>query len=257
MRDSKHNSESSEEIEIDIRDVFKVLRKWSKLIILITLLTTLAAGLISIYYLKPVYQAKTLLMVTVASDKLQVSTNQVTRTDPNTGVVTAPMPVLTMNTYLGQLKSEVVMSRVITSLNLPDQTTDKLSAMIEANIVKDSNLIEVKVNNIDPQLAAIIANTLSEEYLHLMKEFMFSSVVVISPANIPTIPVKPSKKLNVAIGFVLGLMVSILVAFLLDYLDNTLKTAEDINRELDLPVLGLIPFKTESNSRQSTYGGSI
>jgi len=257
VSNTKRNSDhAEEEIEIDLRKILKVLRKWSKLIIMITLLTTLASGLISYYYLKPVYQAKTLLMVTVASDKLQVTTNPLTRTDPTTGAATAPMPVLTMNTYLGQLKSEVVISRVITALNLSNQSGDSLSKNIEASIVQDSNLIEVKVKHTDPILAANIANTLSAEYLDLMKNFMFSSVVVISPANIPVNPVKPNKPLNIAVAFVLGLMISTPLAFLLEYLDDTLKTPEDISRELDLPVLGLIPIKTTSNTRQSNYGGS-
>jgi chromosome segregation ATPase len=82
-----------------------------------------------------------------------------------------------------------------------------------------------------------------------------TSVVVISEANTNTSPVKPNKKLNVAIALVLGLMLFTLLAFILEYLDNTLKSPDDISRELDLPVLGIIPLKTENNSRSSSYGG--
>jgi capsular polysaccharide biosynthesis protein len=261
LSDIKHSPDPAEdEIEIDLRQILKVLRKWRKLIILITLFSSLGAGLVSYYVLQPVYQAKALLMVTVASDKLQVQTGLTQQVSPNgkdtVTTNTAPMPVLTMNTYLGQMQSEALMKRVLAALNLPNQTIASMSSMIEASIVKDSNLIEIKVNNTDPELACTIANTVSSEYLELMKEFMFSSVVVISPANVPTSPIKPNKQLNVAIAFVLGLMFSILLAFLLEYLDNTLKTPDDISRELDLPVLGLIPVRTESNTRQSSYGGS-
>lgn len=258
MSDLKRSSDQpDDEIVIDLRQNIKVLRKWSKMIIAITMLTTLASGIISVYFLQPVYQAKTLLMVTVASEKLQVTTNSVTRTDPATGATSTAMPVLTMNTYLGQLESEVVMSRVITALNLSDQTINSLSSKIEASIVKDSNLIEVKVNQTDPVMAARIANTLSTEYLQLMKEFMFSSVVVISPANVPTKPVKPNKTLNVTIAFILGLILSVMLAFLLEYMDNTLKSPEDISRELEIPLLGLIPIATKNNTKQSNYGGRI
>lgn len=255
MTDTKCSKDRPEE-DVDLRKAFKVLLKRSTLIILITLLFTLASGLISIYLVKPVYQAETLLMVTVASDKLQdVANLQEAQNNQNIG--SANTPVLTMKTYLGQLKSEIVMKRVITSLNLSDQTIASLNQIVDASVVADSNLIEVKVNDTDPFMAASIANAVSDEYLGLIKELMFSSVVVISPANIPTAPVKPNVKLNIAIAFILGIMLSVLLAFFLEYMDNTLKTAEDINRELDLTLLGLIPVRTNSNTKQSRYGGSI
>jgi len=258
LTDTNHSSYSDEEeIEIDLRHILKVLKKWSKLIIATTLLAALAAGLMSTYVLQPVYQAKTLLMVTVASEKLQTTINpQLNQNQDSEVSPLTPMPVLTMNTYLGQLKSEATMKRALDNLKIPGQTIGGLSSLVEASIVKDSNLIELKVKHTDPVLAAAIANTVSNEYLELMKEFMFSSVVVISSANVPTSPVEPNKQMNIAIAFILGLMLSTLLAFLLEYLDNTLKTPEDISRELDAPVLGIIPFKSDHNTRQSRYGGN-
>ncbi len=228
--------------EIDLQTFIQVLKKWRVLIVAVTLATIVLVGLVTHYMIKPVYQAKTLLMVTVASEKLQVSSSTVNRTDPTTGT-TALMPVLTMNTYLGQLKSEATMKRVVASLGLPETSIGSISKRIEATIVKDSNLIEVKVSHTNPEMALNIANAVSVQYLELMREFMFSSVVVISPANLPVAPVYPSIKLNLIVALMLGLMLSILLAFILDFLDNTIKTVDDVNRVLDLPVLGLIPSK--------------
>ncbi len=256
MRDAPHSSYPNErKTNMDLRLVLKILRKWSKLIICITLLAAIAAGLLSTFVLKPVYQAKTLMMVTVASEKLEVN-RQVIQTEENGVNIKAPMPVLTMNTYLGQLESEELMKRIITRLNLTNQTINSLSAMIDASIVKDSNLIDVKVRHTDPVMARNIANALSEEYLKLMEQFMFSSVVVISPANIPTAPIKPNIMLNIALSFMLGLILSIFLAILLEYLDNTLKTAEDVENALHVPVLGIIPFQSEIG-KQHSYGGSL
>ena len=136
-------------------------------------------------------------------------------------------------------------------MNQPDQTISSLSKMVDADIVKDSNLIELKVYNNDPVKAYELANSISEQYLELMNELMFSSVVVISPANVPATPVKPNKNMNIASALVLGFILSILLAFLLEHLDNTLKTPDDVNRKLNLPVLGLIPMKTAQNTKQS------
>lgn len=241
--------------EMDFHRFMKIIYKWRRLCLAVTLFCVLLVGLISQFVLSPIYQTNTLLMVTVASDKLQTQTTvtrQVTQNGQGTTVTNmAPMPVLTMNTYLGQLKSDVVMERVLKELNLPNQNIADFSKTIDAKIVTDSNLIQVKVKNEDPVLAAQIANTLSKQYLKLMDEHMFSSVVVISPAMVPVEPIKPNKTLNVEIALVLGMMLAIFLAFLLEYFDNTIKTAEDVDRTLELPVLGIIPLKNDQNIRQN------
>ena len=63
-------------------------------------------------------------------------------------------------------------------------------------------------------------------------------------------------RLNIAIAFLIGLMVFTLLAFLMEFLDNTLKSSEDINNHLGLPVLGVIPeFNKENSLRSHYYGG--
>lgn len=51
--------------------------------------------------------------------------------------------------------------------------------------------------------------------------------------------------MNIAIAFLLGLMVSVGLVFLLEYLDNTFKNKENLERELDIPALGVIPVVDE------------
>ncbi|HWP98644.1 MAG TPA: Wzz/FepE/Etk N-terminal domain-containing protein [Syntrophomonadaceae bacterium] len=251
MNETKRDSDSAkEEIEIDLRKTIKILRKRITLIILITLLTTLASSMFSVYYLKPVYRTQTLLLVIVASDKLVDNSQQA-------GQKSGLVPVLTMNTYLGQLKSTTVMKRVATALNLSNQAIGSLNWNVDASIIPDSNLINVTVTSGDPQLAANVANIVATEYKNLMKELMFSPIIVVSPASVPSAPSGPNVQNNISIAFISGLMLSILLAFLLEYTDNKLKTAEDIRNKLDLPVLGLIPIETPKNTRQTSYGGII
>ena len=68
-----------------------------------------------------------------------------------------------------------------------------------------------------------------------------SSVQVLDPAIPPRSPIKPRKMLNLAISGVLGVFVGVGLALLLDFLDMSVKTEEDIRRLLDVPVLGQIP----------------
>lgn len=451
MNDHNNNHNiADEEIEIDLRELLKIFKKWSKLIIVMTLLCAFVAGLFSYFVMSPIYEAKTLLMVTQATEKLQ--NNPTARSGEGLEDVVSSvsrMPVLTMSTYLGQIKSETLMNRIIERLQLDPEKYNAytMAGMIDASVVKDSNLIEVKVTSADPALATKIANVLSDEYLKLMteknqeqmsrsvdfldkqktvtdkdldkasdylKEFQSqprgvavldtefnarsqdaaslnsrlktvqieiqqlaagvyslenqlaitpqtitsekwnedqekaystqeanpvyislvqeligkkavlaekegeaaglqqmlaqtnleldvlqaelaakrmqeeklqrevdrlkktsetlamkktetqiaksidlgdTSVMVVSEASIPDSPIKPNKKLNVAIAMVLGFMVFTLLAFVLEHLDNTLKTPEDINRELGLSVIGVIPKMTRQNTHHTSYGG--
>lgn len=65
---------------------------------------------------------------------------------------------------------------------------------------------------------------------------------VIDPAVVPRIPVKPRKGLTVALAFVLSLMLGVMLAFLLDYLDSTFKGPEDVETRLGVSMLGLLPI---------------
>ena len=169
--ENKNNNHyaNSDEIEIDLRELIRVFRKWLRLIAVMTLLTVLGVAAVSSWVLQPVYQAQTLLMVNKATEKLQVAPSASGNHLEDVVGVVSPIPVLTMSTYLGQLKSEALMNRVIKDLSL-SYSAAALSGKIEAEVVKDSNLIGVRVNNHDPVLASRIANSLSEQYLQLMTE---------------------------------------------------------------------------------------
>lgn len=295
---NKNTACETDEQVIDLRVYINILKKRLSLIALVTLLAALISAALSFFVLTPVYEAKTILLVTHATEKQQPVGQ---RDDLNAIVSTITrIPVLTMNTYVGQLKSDLLMQRVIDELKLDEKgySPRGLAQQIKATAAKDSYLIDVAVSNSDPRLAADIANTLSKEFMAMMTEknqevmdrsvkFMqdqmeaikgeiqkasspaektrlektmellaegitktqiarsidlgSTSLVVVSPAMAPTSPVKPNKKLNIAVAFMLGLMFSVALAFILEFLDNTIKTPEDVAQHLELPVLAMIP----------------
>jgi len=74
-----------------------------------------------------------------------------------------------------------------------------------------------------------------------MKIYTTGYVSVMDKAVLPDKPVKSNIKLNIAIAFFIGLMASIGLVFVLEYLDRTIKTEEEIEKYLDLPVIATIP----------------
>jgi len=75
----------------------------------------------------------------------------------------------------------------------------------------------------------------------IVKAATVSKNRVIDLAIYPEEPIKPKRMLIVLVGLILGLILGIAIAFLRNFLDDTIKTEEDITNAIDLPVLGLIP----------------
>lgn len=156
--------------EADLKVFGKLLKKRLWLIVLVTLLCVGAAGVASYMLLPPVYESRTVVMLTQVTDKTPV-VNQ--KDDLNTITNTIPrIPVLTMSSYLLQLKSEALMSRVITKLNLGEQgyTPRSLAGQVRARADDGGNLIEITVTGKDPARTAEIANTLCLEFVLFLNE---------------------------------------------------------------------------------------
>ena len=88
----------------------------------------------------------------------------------------------------------------------------------------------------------LISKTMEEVQLGL--KMLSNNVSILDEASVPLYPIKPRKRLNLMIGAVLGLFLGVAAAFFLDYLDNTFRTPEDVEKYLGLAVLGVIPKAT-------------
>ena len=163
------NNSSEEELEIDLRQLIQVFKKWSRMILAGTILCVITAGLLSFFVLNPVYEADSLLMVNKATENLGSSQTQGEGLE---GVVSSvsTMPVWTMNTYIGQITSPTLKDRVIKRMEEEHGSGIEIFGNIQAVAVKDTNLIEVKVTSGDPYVAAEMANILAQEYVEFMTE---------------------------------------------------------------------------------------
>ncbi|MEB2492982.1 Wzz/FepE/Etk N-terminal domain-containing protein [Peribacillus frigoritolerans] len=215
---------------ISIKDIFQTLMKRWKLITLLTLIAALISGSISYFLLTPVYQASTQILVNQKQSKNQLDSNQI---QSNIDMI---------NTYSVIIKSPAILEKVINNLELP-QSVDQLSQRITINSQENSQVFSLTVQDSNPAKAVEIANTVSATFQKEIKEIMnVDNVSILAKAEVkenPT-PVKPSPLLNIAIAVVVGLMAGIGLAFLLEYMDNTIRDEKDIETLLDLPLLGSI-----------------
>lgn len=142
--------------------------------------------------------------------------------------------------------------RTVDKLGL-DMSAGELQANVTASSKADTVLIDVHVLNASPVLARDIANTLSDEFVALVRELETpengaapdARVVIEQRASIPDKPVVPRTARNIAIGFALGLLLGIAVAIVRDLLDNTVKDRTTLEEITQSGVVGSIPLDKE------------
>ncbi|WP_243557298.1 YveK family protein [Priestia megaterium] len=216
---------------ISLRDLFAVLRKRLWLIVLITIIAATVSAVISFFVLTPVYESKTQILVNQAKNDQQLYSNQTVQTN-----------VQLINTYNDIITSPVILDKVIKELKL-DKSAGDLSGQIQVTSAQDSQVAQIVVQDTSAKRAADIANTTASVFQKQVPKLMnVDNVKVLSKAALgekPS-PVKPQPLMNIAVGIVVGLMLGVGLSFLLEYLDNTLKTEQDIEKLLELPVMGVI-----------------
>lgn len=143
--------------------------------------------------------------------------------------------------YRQLIKSRMVTSIVIDEMGLPI-SAQGLAGKISVSSVQDTRVILISVNDTDPQAAMSIANKVAEVFTQKAIDVMkVENVQVIDTAILPAAPVSPNVKMNIAMAVVIGLVLGIAVVFLIEFLDRSIKTPDDVRDAVDLPVLGMIP----------------
>ena len=219
--------------EISLREIYYILKKRMGMIIILLILALSISAVVSFYVLDKEYQAVTTMMVGRPKDYVTENKLEYNELLLNQRLV---------STYGELIKTRTVADRVIENMGL-SLTYGQLREKLNVSLVKDTEIISLSVMDTDPVLAAQIANETAEVFMETVQEIMrVENVQVIDAAQVPTTPVQPRPMMNIAIAGVLALMLGVFIAFLIEFLDTTIKTPEDVEKHLGLPVIGSIPM---------------
>lgn len=222
--------------EIDLVELIKiVLRKWW-LILLFALIAASASYYVTTEKITPVYKASTTLFI----GKESSSITDISLSDLQVGnqLVTD---------YRELIQTNLVTEEVIKELNLNAQPSDlKISLTVET--IKDSRFMHISYEDIDPAKAVEVADKLSEVLVSKAATIVgVKNIQIVDYAKLPVDPISPNLKMNVAIAAVLGMMIALMIIFINMMMINTFQKEEEIEKEIGLPVLGVIPrFKGEA-----------
>ncbi len=225
---------------MELNRYLRVLRQRLWMIVACPILAAVAAGITS-FALPPVYEANVDLAVRPAQ--------LLPSTDPNAPSVPA---ATILATYAQFMTEPPILNKVIADLGLKT-TSDELVKEVQVTPDPVSLLLHINVQDTNPALARDVANTLSAEFIAEVKQIQevetqspnartADNFVVLSPAVLPNKPASPNKALNTAVAFAAGLLVALGLAFLLDYLDQSIKSDEELTERLGLISLGHVPF---------------
>ena len=215
---------------LDLKDFFYIIKKRLKLIVLITLACAVITGLVSVFLIKPTYEASSSIIVGKPTNNIKTDNNDVM------------MYQNLVKTYAQIAQSDSVAKAALNKLN-ENITLDQFQKMVSVTPQEGTQILTIKADSKDPNEAAKVVDTMASSFISESKKVFPTGgdIQIMDRAQIPNKPVKPKKTLNVAIALFLGLIVSVGISFLLEYQDNTIKTEDDIDRYLELPVIGVIP----------------
>jgi tyrosine-protein kinase len=223
----------------------RVLRQHILMIVACPIVAAVAAASVSLA-LAPIYETHVSLYVRPAQP--------IQGSDPTVpGLTTDAI----LRTYANWMTQRPILDSVSSDLGLrmrPEDLANKIKVTPQANTL----LLDVAVQDTNPARARDIANQLVSDFISTVNKTQEQSatapstdkLIVTSPAVLPDQPVLPNKTFNVATAFLAGLLAAVGLAFLLDYVDQSIKSDEELQDRLGLVPIGHIAYVPTNKGRQ-------
>ncbi|MCF7609012.1 YveK family protein [Staphylococcus haemolyticus] len=215
------------ENSLDLSKFINAIKKNWKLILLLPIIFMLISVLITLFLMKPEYEANTQVLVNQKEKNSELMAQEVQSN------------IQLVNTYSEILKSPRILDEVAKK-NKKYSASD-IKGMLTVTTQAESQILNVNVENGSKKDAEKVANDIANVFSDKMPDIMnVDNVSVLSSAKGTASKVSPNLLLNLAIGLILGLILSLIVIVLKEMFDKRIRTEEDIEKELNIPVLGSI-----------------
>ncbi|MBH5317312.1 capsular biosynthesis protein [Paenibacillus sp. GSMTC-2017] len=202
------------EKEIDLRKLFNTIKRRLWLIILITGLLTTFGFLYNSQSEPNIYNSSSRLIIAASNDM--------------------------MTTVRALVREPIVLNEVIKQLEL-DRSVSELRSQIRVNSVDSSLITVISVVDSNPERAADIANSVVEHFKVVAADTLdVRSIQLLTAAEVEPFPINEKSNTIVYIAFIVGLILSVSLAFLLESLDDSIRTEQDVESLLGITVLGQV-----------------
>lgn len=235
--------------EIDLKELFEIF--WAKKIqILLVVLIFIVMGVVyTMGFTTPKYSSSTTLVLAMSETKESNDTlnNSITTTDVTLNAKLVP-------TYSELVKSKNILREVISNLNI-DEDENTLKKDVSVTSVKDTEVIKITVSHENALYAAKIANEIAKVFSEKINEiYKINNIYIVDEAEVSEAPSNINHTKDVLIFAFIGLILSLAYTFVLNMLDTSIKTPEEIEKNYDIPVLAAIPsiesFENEKGGKK-------
>ena len=219
---------NEDEIEINLGELFALLKSKYKMIIISILVTTIITGVITVFFINRKYESTASIY-----PKPEVTEGMVDYTQINANN-------LMVNNYIEMLKGNNIQSQVAESLDItPDEISECVSVTNQAN----TQIISISATTTDPELSKNIVDELVATFKKEAKNTLnINNISTIDQAQIADTPVSPNLKINLVIGALIGAFLSVGYIFIKFMLDTHIHNKEEAEKYLGIPCLGSIPY---------------
>ena len=235
-------NKENREIEIDLLQLCKAILAKAKYIVLVTVIFGVCGFYGSKMLIEPVYEATVkIIVITQNNDAEGVSNDRLNSAKS------------LVDTYAVIIKNRTLMTQIIDELELK-MSPSQLANCISVKAVNKTEIMQVAVRHTDRKLALSIAKKI-DQYAegHIEKTYGIGDASIVEHAYLKNYRVSPNNKSNAILTALVGFALSCGLFAVLYLMDNTYKSSADIQEDLELPVLGVIP-KVECCGKYSRYG---
>ena len=222
------NVEEAEEV-IDLLELFRAILKHIKLIIVLSILFGVCGFFGTKLLIAPTYTASTSIYLTPQiseSGSLDYNSQMA-----NSKLVTNVVNLLTQNNIMSEVAKDVGL-----------EIAECVKKLVSVTNESDTEIITISATTTDPKLSKDIANDTVSTFIRTMqKNLNVRNIEVVDKAKLSYVPSGPNVKKNTMIAGVVGLVVGVGYAVLKFLLDNRLRTKEEAEKYLGIPVFCEIP----------------
>lgn len=228
--------------ELDLKELFNIFWNKKTEILLIVITFILIGSVYSFFGVTPKYTSYTTMVLAQNGVSEATQTGAITQQD------------LTINqklvsTYSVLIKSKTVLNEVRRNLDIENELSyNDLKKLVSVKNESDTEVIRIDVTNVDPNEAARIANEVARVFGEKIVEiYNISNAYIVDRAEATTSPSNVNHPKDIVIFAFIGLVISVAYVLIINMLDNTIKTEEDVEKSTGLLVLASVANYHEEN----------
>ena len=231
--------------QIDVMDILKLyMKRWWCLVLAIIVGGTIA-GVATKLFVTPLYTSYCTLYTENSTD---IVSQNVTEVNLSTVMVRKEL----VQTYAEVLSSNTFLARVADESDL-GYTGGQILRMISMTDKNDTEILVVSVTTPDPNHSHIIAQKIVDLAPGFVSEIVEGgNVRLLDQPVYSGVPSSPNTVRNVEVGAIIGLLISLIIVFAIEMLDNKVKDVDAVAEMFKYPVLGEIPFFTTGTKKENT-----